>query len=70
MGAEILAIAARSMVVPGTVPQWEEWTGMRFPASGTYEVAGALTPIVIDRERDSGLYEEPNVWVRYVVSAA
>jgi GNAT superfamily N-acetyltransferase len=70
MGAEILAIAPRSMVVTGTLSQWEAWTGMRFPTSGTYEVAGALVPIVIDHERDSGLYEEPNVWMRYMISAA
>jgi hypothetical protein len=69
LGAEVLCIAPRSMVVPGTVAEWEGWTNQQFPASGRYPVAGALEPIQIDLEHDAGLYEEPNVWVRYHVSA-
>jgi GNAT superfamily N-acetyltransferase len=65
MGAEILSIAPRSMVITGTVAQWEEWTGLFFPESGVYPVAGALAPIIIDREQNLGRYEEPNVWVEY-----
>jgi len=65
LGAEVLAIAPRSMVITGTVAEWEDWTGMRFPESGIYPVPGALEPVVIDCELDSGRYEEPNVWVRY-----
>jgi GNAT superfamily N-acetyltransferase len=64
-GAEILSIAPRSMVIPGTVTQWEEWTGTKFPGSGSYPISGALEPIKIDCEQDTGLYEEPNVWVCY-----
>ncbi len=64
-GAEIIAIAPRSMVIPGTVAQWEEWTNMQFPNSGLYQIPGALAPIKIDREQNTGLYEEPNVWMRY-----
>ncbi len=45
--------------------QWEEWTGMSFPESGEYLVPDALQPITIDRERDVGLYEDPNVWMRH-----
>ncbi len=70
MGAEILSIAPRSMVVTGTVAQWEEWTGMHFPESGTYPVEGALVPIVIDCQHNIGRYEEPNVWVRYSGAAS
>jgi GNAT superfamily N-acetyltransferase len=63
LGGEILKVAARSMTIPGTIAQWEEWTGMAFPESGTYVVPGALVPVEIDRERDQGLYVEPNVWM-------
>ena len=63
LGGEILKVAPRSMTIPGTVPEWEEWTGMTFPESGTYVVPGALVPVEIDRERDHGLYVEPNVWM-------
>ncbi len=65
LGAEVLAVAPRSMVITGTVAEWEQWTGMRFPESGTYPVAGALEPIIIDCEGNSGRYEESNVWVCY-----
>jgi GNAT superfamily N-acetyltransferase len=63
LGGEILKVAPRSMTIPGTVAQWEEWTAMAFPESGPYVVAGALVPVEIDRERDHGLYVEPNVWM-------
>jgi hypothetical protein len=36
-------------VISGTVAEWEEWTGMRFPDSGAYVVPGALVPVDIDR---------------------
>jgi hypothetical protein len=38
---------------------------MRFPESGNYVVPGALQPVEIDRERDEGVYEDPNVWMNH-----
>jgi hypothetical protein len=67
MGAEIVRVIPRGMVIAGTVKQWESWTGMRFPESGAYVVLGALQPVVIDRERDEGRYEDPNVWMRHTL---
>jgi GNAT superfamily N-acetyltransferase len=63
LGAEIVKVASQSGVIPGTVADWEQWTGMAFPESGRYVVPGALVPVEIDRERDEGLYVEPNVWM-------
>ena len=63
LGAEIVRVAPESMRVPGTVAEWEEWAGMAFPESGSYVVPGALVPVEVDRERDEGLYVEPNVWM-------
>src|SRR4051794_24491759 len=51
------------LVTTGTVTEWEEWTEMALPESGTYVVPGALAPITIDRERNEGTYVEPNVWM-------
>lgn len=65
LGATILAPAPRSMVVTGTVAQWEGWTGMAFPQSGRYVVAGGLDLVTIDRETDHGAYAETNVWMRH-----
>jgi hypothetical protein len=64
-GAELVRVAPSSMRIPGTVAQWEQWTGMAFPESGTYVVPGALVPVEIDRERDEGVYVEPNVWMHH-----
>ena len=65
LGAKVVCIAPLSMVISETVGKWEEWTGMYFPESGEYTVPGALSPVVIDRERDLGRYEEPNIWIQY-----
>ena len=63
LGARIIRPCRNSMRISGTVAEWESWTGMSFPESGSYEVPGALVPVQIDRERDLGLYIEPNVWM-------
>jgi GNAT superfamily N-acetyltransferase len=63
LGAVIAKVAPASTHVPGTVAEWEEWTELVFPDSGSYVVPGALVPVEIDRERDEGLYVEPNVWM-------
>jgi GNAT superfamily N-acetyltransferase len=65
LGAEILGVCAGSLVVEGAVGEWEEWTEMAFPESGSYVVEGALVPVEIDREQDIGRYVEPNVWMRH-----
>lgn len=70
LGAEFLKIAPRSMVITGSVAEWEEWTGMRFPESGAYVVPGALEPVTIDCEQDVGRYEEPNVWMCHPITAS
>ena len=69
LGAEIVKVAARSMTVSGTLAEWEEWAEMTFPESGAYVLPGALVPVEIDRERDEGLYEEPNVWMVHPASS-
>lgn len=65
MGAVILGPAERSVVVEGTVAEWETWADMAFPVSGSYVVPEALNLVVIDRERDRGRYTEENLWVEH-----
>jgi hypothetical protein len=69
LGARFLRVAPRSMVVIGTVAQWEAWTTLTFPESGWYTVPGALAPVRIDRRRNVGRYVEPNVWMLHPVRA-
>lgn len=64
-GGKIMKPASRSMVVDEPVAFWEMWSGRPFPASGEYKIEGALTPVAIDLQRDSGRYVEPNVWFAY-----
>lgn len=66
-GGRILKVAPRSMVIPGTVVEWQDWTGMVFPESGPYVVPGALVPVELDLEQDRGVYVEPNVWMLHRV---
>ena len=67
LGASALRIAPKAMTVEGTVEQWENWTDMRFPASGEYVVEGALQPIKIDRANNVGRYEDPNLWMFHTI---
>lgn len=66
MGATVLAPASRSMVITGTVADWESWTDMVFPATGRYVVPDALGPVDINRAEDIGTYIEENLWVQHV----
>jgi hypothetical protein len=68
MGARIVKVAPYSMRMPGTVADWERWTGLKFPESGPYIVPGALEPVQIDCERDLGVYVEPNVWMHHAIA--
>lgn len=65
VGAKIMKVAPQSMTIRGTIADWEKWTEMRFPESGAYIVPFALVPVEIDRERDEGVYVEPNVWMQH-----
>ena len=65
MGAVIVAAAPRSMVMRAPVADWEDWTGMRFPADGEYVFPGALATLVV--ADGIGTHVEPNVWLRHEV---
>jgi GNAT superfamily N-acetyltransferase len=65
LGASILGPAPRSMIIKGTVAEWEEWAAMPFPETGQYVVPQALDLVSIDREQDQGTYEETNLWMRH-----
>lgn len=62
-GGQIVKSCPQSMRITGTISEWEKWTGMKFPESGSYTIYGALVPVEIDCEADLGEYIEPNVWM-------
>jgi hypothetical protein len=65
LGATVVRPCPESMTIPGSVADWESWTGMAFPESGDYVVPGALELVSVDRQADTGLYVEPNVWMHH-----
>jgi hypothetical protein len=66
-GGQIEKVATRSMVIPGTLAEWREWTGLPFDKSGPVHVPFALAPVMCDVEHDHAVYVEPNVWVRHKI---
>jgi hypothetical protein len=65
--AQIMQVASKSMEIKGSVAQWEDWTGMKFPESGNYIVSEALVPVDINLEKNIGAYTEPNVWINHLL---
>ncbi len=65
LGGEILRPEPRSLGITGTVAEWESWTGLAFPETGTYVFPAGLDTLEIDRDGDCGRYWEPNVWMRH-----
>lgn len=65
MGARVIGPALRSMVIRGTVAKWESWTDMVFPVTGNYVVPDALNLVHVNREQDTGVYVEENLWVQH-----
>lgn len=63
LGGRIVRGSPKAMTMRGSVADWEAWTGMAFPESGSYVLPAATNPVEIDRERDEGVYHDANVWI-------
>jgi hypothetical protein len=63
LGARVSTPLPESLRITGTVGEWESWTGMVFPETGTYVFPEGLAPLDVDRTADRGSYWEPNVWM-------
>jgi hypothetical protein len=64
-GGTIVKVAPASMVIPGSLAEWRDRTGLPFDLDGETLVPGALTPVHVDLVHDHAVYVEPNVWVRH-----
>lgn len=62
-GGRVVRPSPQSMTFRHPIGEWESWTGLSFPESGPYVVAGACQPVEIDLEAGIGVYHDPNVWV-------
>jgi len=63
LGARLGAPLPQSLLITGTVEDWEAWTSMAFPESGEYTFPEGLATLAIDRQANRGAYWEPNVWM-------
>lgn len=64
LGAEILGIADRSLVIRQPAARWASLLGLPGLSPGRYPVPGGLAPIEIEAS-GVGEYAEPNVWIGY-----
>lgn len=67
VGAKFVKVCHQSMVIRGTVEEWQSWTRLTFRETGPYVVPGALNPVDIDVQADQGVYMEPNVWMLHTL---
>jgi hypothetical protein len=68
LGGKRLGIAPRAFSVVASVADWHRWTGVSFDHTGAHVVPGALVPVEIDLESDTGTYVEPSVWYLHSLS--
>lgn len=62
LGARMGPPVPRSLRITGTVAEWEAWTGLPLPVSGSYAFPEGLAPLRVDRDADRADYWEPSVW--------
>jgi hypothetical protein len=63
LGGRMEHVAFPSMTITGTVSDWTQWTDLPLPDSGEYVIPHGLVPLRVDRDTDSGIYQEPNIWI-------
>ena len=63
LGARVSTPLPESLLITGTVAEWESWTGLPLPADGDFVFPDGLAPLHVDRGADRCTYWEPNVWM-------
>lgn len=63
LGARVATALPHSMRITGTVREWETWTELALPESGSYVFPHGLAPLSVDHDADLATYWEPNVWM-------
>lgn len=63
LGAEIVGVCRRSIVIEAGVDAWAKWTGLEFPESGEYVIPLGDVPLRVDVSAGRGIYVAPGIWV-------
>jgi len=66
MGARVISLAREAQTMTGAVQEWEEWTGISLPVSGSYVIPQGMNVLSIDRDTNLGTYVEDNIWVQHL----
>ena len=68
LGGRVIATTTRPQTMTGTVAQWETWTDLAFPDSGSYVIPGALDTLRVDLDADRCTLVEPGIWIQHASS--
>jgi hypothetical protein len=66
-GGVIVNICSESVRIEATLAKWREWTSLPLNESGSLNIPQGLAPLKVDLQKNTGLYIEPNVWMRYAL---
>jgi len=64
-GARIVKVCERSMLIDGSIADWEKWTDEKITQSSKKIISRLLSPVDFSIEKDIGIYVEPNIWIAY-----
>jgi hypothetical protein len=67
LGGEVLNICSESVLVKASLKKWQEWLGTTDLSSPFVPELG-LVPLIVDQQKNIGIYAEPNIWIRYKIS--
>ncbi|MDD3050259.1 MAG: hypothetical protein PHR06_03860 [Candidatus Cloacimonetes bacterium] len=69
LGGKVYKTSNNCITIEGTIQQWQQWSGLKIPESGYYIIDGALNPLEIDVEKNSGRYKDPCIWVKHHINS-
>ena len=64
-GAEIVKVCPESMIIPGSVAEWEGWTECGFRRVARTSSPARSNRLTSTSEADRGVYVDPNVWMHH-----
>lgn len=67
-GGRVVQPCRQSMTFQAPLDDWKQWTGVKKLRNGPQDAPDLLSQLVVDVQRNVGLYVEPNVWVEHPLS--
>lgn len=70
VGGQRVKVVEDALVIEATIDDWQTWTGLELPGTGTYVIPGGQAPLVVDRATGLARYSEAHVWYEYPTGVA